>query len=139
MAAHRLILDSGVLIAIERGRLDLASISPDDADVVVPAIVVAEFMVGVELAATDRQRHARQAFLDHVLRALPIEPYGERVAVEHAKLLAHVHRTGQKRGAHDLIIAAISVATKRTVVTTDNRAKFDELPSVSAKLITVSP
>jgi tRNA(fMet)-specific endonuclease VapC len=34
--------------------------------------------------------------------------------------------------AHDLIIAATARATGRTLITTDGRARFEELPGASA-------
>lgn len=135
--AERLILDTSVLVAAERGRLDLARAAGDDADAAVPAIVVAEYLTGVALAATDEQRATRQAFLDIALQALPIEDFTRRVAERHADLLAHVRRTGTTRGAHDLIIAATALATGRTVLTTDARAGFDQLPDVTARLVPV--
>lgn len=134
--AERLILDTNVLISAERGHLDLAAAAGDDADAAIPAIVLAEYLTGVHLAATDEQRVARKEFLDRVLQALPIETYTERVAERHAELLAHVHRSGTARGAHDLIIAATALATGRTVLTTDTRAGFDQLPGVNARLLT---
>ena len=69
------------------------------------------------------------------LQALPIETYTQRVAERHAELLAHVHRSGTTRGAHDLIIAATALATGRTVLTTDICAGFDQLPGVSARVL----
>ncbi|MGI8678786.1 MAG: PIN domain-containing protein [Jatrophihabitans sp.] len=132
--AERLILDTSVLISAERGHLDLAAAAGDDADAALPAIVLAEYLTGVHLAATDTQRAARHEFLDRVLQVLPIETYTHRVAERHAELLAHAHRSGTTRGAHDLIIAATALATGRTVLTTDTRAGFDQLPGVSARV-----
>jgi tRNA(fMet)-specific endonuclease VapC len=133
--AERLILDTSVLISAERGRIDLAAAAGDDADAVVPAIVVAEYLTGVHLAVTDEQRAARRDFLDRALQALPVETYTQRVAERHSELLAHVRRSGTTRGAHDLIIAASALATGRTVLTTDVRASFDQLPGVSARVV----
>jgi tRNA(fMet)-specific endonuclease VapC len=132
--AERLILDTTVLVALERGEIDLTTIAPEDSDAVLPAIVVAEFLVGVRLAATDQKRAARQAALDRARGSLPVENYTQRVARHHATLLAHVHRSGRPRGAHDLIIAATASATARTILTTDERARFDELPDVAARI-----
>src|SRR5262245_2318924 len=39
-----------------------------------------------------------------------------RVAAHHARLIAHVRRSGTPRGAHDLIIAAHAAETGRTVL-----------------------
>ena len=52
----------------------------------------------------------------------------------HAELLAHVRRSGTPRGAHHLMIAATARASDRTLVTTDGRARFDELPGVQVRL-----
>jgi tRNA(fMet)-specific endonuclease VapC len=133
--AERLILDTSVLIAAERGRLELGAAAPDDADAALPAIVIAEYLAGVHLAATETQRSTRQAFLDLALQTLPIEDYTDRIATRHGALLAHVRRSGTTRGAHDLIIAATAAATGRTILTTDDRARFSDLPGVAAQTI----
>lgn len=137
MAAERLILDTGVLVAAERGRLDLTAAALDDADAVLPAIVVAEYLTGVHLASTHAQRDARRAFLDRALTAIPVEDYTPLIAEHHAVLLAHTRRAGVIRGAHDLIVAATAAATGRTVLTTDDRARFDQLPDVAARIVTL--
>lgn len=132
--ARRLIVDTGVLVASERGSTALADVIVDDDDLVIAAITVAELRTGIELA-TDRHRAARTEFLVKILETLPVEPYDVAVAEAHGHLLAQVHRTGTKRGAHDLIIAATAMATRRTVLTTDRNARFQELPGVACVLL----
>jgi tRNA(fMet)-specific endonuclease VapC len=122
------------LIASERRRSRLAAVISDDDDLVVAAITVAELRTGIERAA-DAHRAARIQFLVNVLEALPVEPYGLPTAQAHGRLLAHVHRSGQKRGAHDLIIAATAVATGRTVMTTDRNARLGDLPGVDCIVV----
>ncbi|WP_322748790.1 MULTISPECIES: PIN domain-containing protein [unclassified Frankia] len=131
----RLILDTGVLVNGARGRLDLAAISDQD-DVVLPAVVLAEYGVGVLLATDEATRAAQRAFLADMLAVTPVENYTPDVAEHHAELLACTRRTGKPRGAHDLIIAATARATKRVLVTTDEQARFDELPDVTVRLVT---
>lgn len=128
--ARRLIVDTGVLIASERDRSTLRKLLEADDDLVVAAITIAELRTGIELAS-DRHRPARADFLRDVLAALPVEPYVAATADAHGHLLAHVHRAGTTRGAHDLMIAATAVATNRTILTTDRRARFTDLPGVS--------
>lgn len=127
--AHRLILDTGVLIASERDRASPAEAISEDDDLVIAAVTVAELRTGVELA-TERHRAARIEFLRGVLETLPVQPYDLATAEAHGRLLAHVHRSGTRRGAHDLIIAATAVATGRTVLTTDRSANYHDLPGV---------
>jgi tRNA(fMet)-specific endonuclease VapC len=127
--ARRLILDTGVLIASERRRRDLAAVVTSDDDIVIAAVTLAELRTGIELASPEH-RARRAEFLVRVLETLPVEPYDLATAEAHGRLLAHVTRTGTKRGAHDLIIAATALATKRTILTTDHAARFGDLPGV---------
>jgi tRNA(fMet)-specific endonuclease VapC len=130
----RLILDTGVLVAAVRGRLDLTSLSDED-DVALAAVVVAEYLAGIGGEDDSARRTVQRAFLDEMLAAVPIVDYHPAVAEHHADLLVHVRREGRPRGAHDLIIAATARATGRTLVTTDKRAGFDELPGLSVRLL----
>ena len=127
--ARRLIVDTGVLIASERGRARWEAVLAPDDDPAIAAITVAELRTGIELADA-AHRLVRAEFLVAVLETVPIEPYDLAVAEAHGRLLAHVHRTGSRRGAHDLLIAATAVATGRIVLTTDQSARFGDLPGV---------
>lgn len=133
----RVILDACVLIAGMRGLLDVAALADTD-DIAVPAIVVAEYTAGVLLTDDPGRAAAQREFLDDVLAVVPVVTYDRGVAEHHAELLAHTQRSGNPRGVHDLIIAATARATGRIVVTTDQRARFGELPDVSVRLISSS-
>ena len=130
----RLLLDTSVLVSVERGRGaagPLADVLIEDADVAIATLTLAELSVGVELAS-ERHREARAAFVADVRRTLPTLPYDERVADAHATLLESVRRAGRPRGAHDLIIAATAAAWDRIVVTHDADA-FVQLPGVHVR------
>lgn len=129
----RLILDTGILIAGTRGLLDVASLADTD-DVAIPALAVAEYSAGSALDSHPGRAAAQRAFLDELLAILPVLEYDQTVAEHHATLLAHVRRTGTRRGAHDLMIAATARATDRIVLTTDTTARFGELPQVKARI-----
>ena len=132
--ARRLILDTGVLVATERGRAALSEVIHADDDLVIAAVTVAELRTGIELADEARRASCTE-FLVKVLETMPIEPYDLAVAEAHGRLLAHVHRSGSQRGAHDLIIAATAAATRRVILTTDRNARFDELPGVECLVV----
>lgn len=131
----RVILDTGVLVAAVRGRLDLAEIAEED-DVALPAVALAEYLTGVEFDPDPARRAVQQAFLEELLAVTPVADYTPEVAIQHAALLAHVRRTGRPRGAHDLIIAATAQATDRLLVSTDAQAGFTDLPEVKVRLLT---
>ncbi|MFC9967986.1 PIN domain-containing protein [Nocardia ignorata] len=127
---RQLILDTGLLIAYERGTIDRRVF--DDDELAIAAVTVAEFRVGIELADTAERAAQRSRRLSVLLADLDILEYTEQTATRHAQLLAHVRRTGRPRGAHDLIIAAHAAESGRTVVSLDVKAKFGDLPGVAA-------
>jgi tRNA(fMet)-specific endonuclease VapC len=94
-------------------------------------VTVAELLVGVELAGP-RRRASRAEFVENVLAVVPVEVYDLGVARAHGRLLAHTHRSGRARGAHDLLIAATALERARTVVTLD-AAGFEDLPDVDVR------
>jgi tRNA(fMet)-specific endonuclease VapC len=128
----RLILDTGVLVAAVRGRVTV----PDSADIAIPAVAIAEYLAGVHLDHDAGRQAAQTAFLTEILAVIPVHDYDRIVAEHHARLLAYTAREGRRRGPHDLIIAATARATGRTILTADTRARFHELPDVSARLTT---
>lgn len=132
--ARRLIVDTGVLIASERSQTSLSSVIAADDDLVISAVTVAELRTGIELAS-DRHRRQRAEFVDRVVSTMPVESYDLATAAAHSRLLAYAHRAGRKRGAHDLIIAATAISTRRIIVTTDRHARFDDLPGVDCLVV----
>jgi tRNA(fMet)-specific endonuclease VapC len=117
------------LVDAERGGEALVEAIDDADDVAIAAITVAELRVGVQMAK-GRRREKRERFVSAVLDAVSVELYDLEVAGAHADLLAHVRRSGNPRGAHDLIIAATARARDREVVSAD-RSGFADLPGVS--------
>jgi tRNA(fMet)-specific endonuclease VapC len=95
-------------------------------------VSVAEYRVGIELADTPARAADRARALVAITSAVDVLDYTEATAAYHARLIAHVRRTGQPRGAHDLIIAAHALHTDRLVLTFDAKARFSDLPGVSA-------
>jgi predicted nucleic acid-binding protein len=127
---RRLILDTNVLISYERGTIDRSALDNDE--LAVAAITIAEYRVGIELADTVERAAARSRALAAIEGALDVLAYTDVTAVQHARLVAHVRRTGSPGGAHDLIIAAHAAETGRTVLTRDLNAGFAGLPGVLA-------
>lgn len=126
--ARRLILDTTALIAFERGDFDITALDSDD--LTIAAISVAELRVGVELADTPQRAADRARVLTIVTATLNVLDYTERTAAEHARLIAHIRRTGTPRGAHDVIVAAHAAEHGRTIVSRDAKARFDDLPGI---------
>ena len=128
---RRLILDTNVLIDYERGRFDRSSL--DDDDLAIAAITVAEYRTRIELADTAERAADRARSLAAIEENVEVIDYTPMTAVHHARLIAHVHRAGRSRGAHDLIIAAHAAQTGRTLLSNDAAARFGDLPGVTAE------
>lgn len=127
---RRLILDTNVLIAYERGTIDRAAL--DDDELAIASVSVAEYRVGIELADTPEHAAERARALTAIASVIDVLDYTATTAAHHGRLLAHVRRSGTPRGAHDLIIAAHAAETGRTVVSRDVKARFNDLPGVTA-------
>ena len=125
---RRLIVDTNVLIAYERGTIDRAALDADE--LAIAALTIAEYRVGIELADSASRAADRARTLAAILSTVDVLDYTEATAVQHARLLAHVRRSGTPRSAHDLIIAAHAAQTGRTVLTRDVQARFGGLPGV---------
>lgn len=127
---RRLILDTNVLIAYERGTIDRLAL--DDDDLAVAAVTVAEYRTGIELADSAERAAARSRALAAITSVIEVLDYTATTAVHHARLIADVRRAGTPRGAHDLIIAAHALETGRAVLSRDAKARFAGLPGVVA-------
>lgn len=134
--ARRVILDTGILIAFERGKLNIDAVLGVD-DAAIAAVTAMELLVGVERADnTHRQRRA--AYVDAVLSSMPVIDYNLDVARVHARLSVEAMNQGKPRSAYDMIVAATAVADGRVLLTTDAAADFTRLAGLTAELVQAS-
>jgi tRNA(fMet)-specific endonuclease VapC len=125
-----IILDADVIIRGEKGTFDLQGwleSRPEDT-FELAAITVAELWHGVERAGV-AHRGRRQQYLQRVLAPLPILPYTEQTAHEHARLWAQLEALGRMIGAYDLIVAATALE-RGSQVATFNRRHFEAVPGL---------
>jgi len=119
-----IMLDADVVIRGERGAFDLAAwvaSYPNDR-FEVAAITVAELWHGVE-RAVEPHKTKRQDYLATIVAALPVIPYTEQTAYEHARIWAELQAAGRMIGAYDLIVAATALE-RGSQVATFNRRHF---------------
>ncbi len=126
-----IILDADVIIRGEKGTFDfkkwVASYPNDQFEVA--AITVAELWHGVE-RATGKHRAAREHYLRAVLEPLPIIPYTEQTAYEHARVWAELEITGKMIGFYDLIVGATALE-RGSKVATFNKRHFAQIRGLS--------
>jgi predicted nucleic acid-binding protein len=126
------VIDSSVLIAAERGKLDLECVLRDygDEPVAIAAITASELLHGIHRAVEPTQRNRREAFVERLLADLPLIPFDLVVARVHARLSAELAAKGSPVGAHDLLIAATALAIGYDVATRDERS-FPKIPGLN--------
>jgi tRNA(fMet)-specific endonuclease VapC len=125
-----IILDADVIIRGEKGAFDLSSwveSRPDD-QFEIAAITVAELWHGVE-RARGTNKTKRERFLRIILDLLPIVPYTELTAIEHARIWAALESSGQTIGPYDLIVAATALE-RGSAVATFNQKHFISIPGL---------
>lgn len=123
-----LVIDTNVLISVERGRRLPEALEGRrlDEPVFIAAITASELLHGVYRADSEDRRNARRAFVERVLAAVNILPFDLTAARAHARIWADLRRRGQPIGAHDLLIAAIAIANELPLVT-ENQAEFERV------------
>jgi predicted nucleic acid-binding protein len=89
---RRLILDTNVLIAYERGTIDRAALDADEP--AIAAASIAEYRVGIELADTPGRAADRARALVAITSAVDVLDYTEATAACHTRLIAHARRVG---------------------------------------------
>jgi predicted nucleic acid-binding protein len=130
------LIDSSVLVAAERGTLDLEGTLDAHADepVGIAAITASELLHGVHRAATTAQRQRREAFVERLLAVLPIFPFDLVTARLHASLWADLAAKGASVGSHDLLIGATAIALGYRVATRDRRS-FGKIPGLKVVVL----
>lgn len=112
-----LVIDTSALVAIERSRtastaaeawrplLERVGTMP----IVLPSIVYAELMVGVELADTAGRARARQARVDALVERLTVADFDGGCARVWARLFAEQSVKGQRLPSNHLAVAATAI------------------------------
>lgn len=133
-----LILDTSVLIAAERGKLDSEKFFAHlkETPVFLAAITASELLHGVERAQNEAIRSRRSRFVESMLSQIPIIEFDLDAARSHSVLWSRLEVAGTMIGAHDLLIAATAVASGHAVATL-NRKEFERIDQL--ELIDVEP
>jgi tRNA(fMet)-specific endonuclease VapC len=126
-----LILDTSVLIAGERQRLDLPAFFTAHADetFLIATITAAELLHGVARATPPSRKRARAEFVEDLLARLEAIDFDVPVAREHAELWATLEKSGKMIGPYDLLIAATALHYDHAVVTL-NAVEFKRVPKL---------
>lgn len=126
-------MDTSVLIAIEKGQLHGDDVFAPGNEYFLPEIAVTEFLVGIELASSQRLKELRLKFLRGFEALSSPVTFDREHAHNLAKLIAQTRLLGRPRGSLDLAIAASAVTLDAVLYTRDSRGKFDQLIGLNVR------
>lgn len=132
-----LMIDSSVLIAAERGKLnwDVFVRKWRNESLFMASITLSELWHGCH-RATGLHLDKRRTFIQEVEASISILNFGKDEALVHAKIWSELEIIGQRIGPHDMIIAATALANEHSLATL-NESEFGRVPHL--KLIATKP
>ena len=131
-----IILDTSILVAYERGNLDIDKLVKDSADEPfgLSAITVSELLHGVHRADSESRRLKREAFVQKVIDTFPVYPFDISAARIYADVWSSLLKKGVPIGAHDLLIAATAISLGFSVAT-HNVRDFKKIKGLTLKIV----
>jgi predicted nucleic acid-binding protein len=118
------LIDTSVLIAVERGTLNLAHLTSErgDEEIAIAAITASELLHDVHRLRGAVARTRAERFVEQLLDAIPVVPFDLEVARVHARLDAELSAASTAVADADLMIAATAVSLDYRVATRDLRS-----------------
>ena len=125
------LIDSSVLVDVERGRADLGALleKRGDRGIAMAAITAAELLHGVHRLRASKRKTRAEAVVETLLASIPVILFDLVCARAHARIGAELARRGITVGTHDLMIGATALARGLSVVTRDRRS-FPRIPGL---------
>jgi tRNA(fMet)-specific endonuclease VapC len=131
-----LVVDTSAFVVHERADAPDNLIDGLTEALVMPAIVLAELLVGVQLAATRARAAQRQAQVDAFRARVPVVDFGPAVAARWAELFASLRRAGRVVPANDLCVAATALSIGWDVLVGHrDEAHFRRVPDLGVQTI----
>jgi tRNA(fMet)-specific endonuclease VapC len=129
------LIDSSILIDVERGSLDMDQLLLKSADMelAISAVTASELVHGIHRGTKKSHRASREVFVERLLEVWPVLPFDLTAARLHGRLWAALAAKGISIGAHDLLIGATALANGMAVVTRDKRS-FPKIPGLQVVL-----
>lgn len=130
------ILDTSILIAYERGSLDLDHFvkGREKEPFGISVITVSELLHGVHRADSEKRRLKREAFVQKVIDTIPVFPFDIPAARIYAEIWAYLLKKGIQVGAHDLMIASTAISLGFSVAT-HNLRDFKKIEGLTVQTL----
>ena len=117
------ILDTSVLIDIERGTLNIENFikGRENERFGISVITISELLHGVHRADSEKRRLKREAYVEKIIETFPIYHFDLSAARIYARVWANLAKKGVNVGAHNLMIASTAISLSFSVLTSDVR------------------
>ena len=130
-----LVIDTSAFVALERGEVDPTFLARDET-VALPAIVLAELLVGVRLADTPERATQRQRKIDTLTSRVAVVDFDRAVAARWAELFAGLRVQGAAIPSNDLAVAATALHLGFGVlVGPAGEAHFHRIPGLRTEVL----
>jgi tRNA(fMet)-specific endonuclease VapC len=125
------VLDTSVLIAAEKGRLDLPMLfsTIGEEPAVISAITASELLHGVARARAPDTQARRSRYVEWILNNIGVVAFGMSEARAHARLWAQLSIEGPPIGPYDLLVAATALSLGFSLATL-NKQEFNRVPGL---------
>lgn len=129
------VLDSGVLISVERDAKPVSDLLADlerehgETEIVFSSISVIELEHGLHRAKTKEQAQNRRNYLDTVFAAIPVQAFTMEMAQTAAKIDAEAKQAGRTIPFADLLIGATALRLGYSIGTRNLR-HFQMIPKL---------
>lgn len=135
-----IVIDSCILIDVQRGKLDLAeALAPYLSDqVALSSVTVSELLYGVIRSRGTKHHADAETFVEGLVANFPILSFDESSAREHAEAWVQLDVAGDKVGERDLMIGATALANGHGVLT-KNQKDFDRIPGLVVAVVEEEP
>lgn len=131
-----MILDTSILIAYERGSLDLDHFvkGREKEPFGISVITVSELLHGIHRADSEKRRLKREAFVQKAIDTIPVFPFDIPAARIYAEIWAYLLKKGIQVGAHDLMIASTAISLGFSVAT-HNLRDFKKIEGLTVQTL----
>jgi predicted nucleic acid-binding protein len=132
-----LIIDTSALVALERARAVDRPLELDPGEIyTIPAIVWAEALVGVRLAANVDQAARRMARLEAIRGVTGVQDFTPLVAVHYADIFSELSKNGGLIPQNDITVAATARYLEFGVlVGPSDEAHFRRVPGLNVQVL----
>jgi len=134
-----LVVDTSAVVDLERAERSLAESLSElgDEPVGLPAIVLAELLVGVGLATSPQAAAARRGRIEAVRARVPVIDFTTSAAEQWAQIRVTLIQSGTPIPSNDVCVAATALALGWDVlVGRGDEAHFRRVPSLGVRVLT---